>query len=127
MSKEYQGGMKNGLYHGQGELTDHITGATYKCQFKKGLKDGKGILTIPEAFVYNGQFKKDAFHGYGSLKYADGSYYKGDFWNGQIEGKGIFYYRNGKIYDGEFINGKKDGKGIEFDTVKPEKHHGFLG
>ena len=23
--------------------------------------------------------------------------------------------------------GKKDGKGIEFDTVKPEKHHGFLG
>ena len=23
--------------------------------------------------------------------------------------------------------GKRDGKGIEFDTVKPEKHHGFLG
>lgn len=112
MNREYTGVIKNGLFHGKGELTDSAAGYKYYGQFKKGLKDGKGIITWQNGDVYNGNFKRDVYHGYGSLKYFDGTHYNGEFWDGVIEGKGTCHYSNGNLYEGEFFKGKRDGKGV---------------
>ncbi|MEN9782030.1 MAG: hypothetical protein RL208_180, partial [Pseudomonadota bacterium] len=88
--KKYEGGFKNGKYHGKG--TEF---------FLNGQKE------------YEGGFKNGMYHGKGVWFYSDGEKgYEGEFENGKYHGKGVWFYSDGeKGYEGEFENGKYHGKG----------------
>jgi DNA polymerase-3 subunit epsilon len=113
MAKVYNGSLKDGLYHGKGELVDSIAGFTYKGDFKKGLMHGDGTVTWNNGYSYKGWFKDGLYHGKGHIKYSDGSEYIGEFEKGIIEGAGKLTNIDGSVYDGEFINGIKEGNGYQ--------------
>lgn len=84
----YEGGMIEGLIHGQGVLTS-AKGDRYKGQFKNGVPHGQGIMSFSEGGSYNGQLKEGVPHGQGVINFPDGSSYKGQFKEGKKYGQGV--------------------------------------
>ena len=44
-----------------------------------GKRNGKGILTIPDGFKYEGEWKDGKKHGEGTILFKDGSKMEGEF------------------------------------------------
>ena len=88
-------------------------GTNYEGQFKNGLRNGPGTMTIENGKkIYVGEFINDKFEGEGNMKFENGDEYKGQFENGLRNRHGIFTYENGKkIYEGKFKNDKFEGHG----------------
>lgn len=63
----YQGGIKNGIYHGKGHLT-RGNGDYYDGMFLEGKKSGLGKLKVGDA-LYEGEFLNDVKHGKGKITY----------------------------------------------------------
>lgn len=107
------GNTKNGV--GYKEENEHI----YVGEFKNGLCDGFGIMTIKRTnTVISGIFKDNKLNGFATAKCKDGYIiYEGNYQNNLRHGKGVTYYPNtDKVvsYDGEFNKGKKEGKGVSY-------------
>ena len=47
-------------------------GTVYKGDFKKGKKDGVGVLIKSDISEYKGQFQHNQFYGYGEYKIKNG-------------------------------------------------------
>ena len=60
-------------------------------------REGVGIWTKKDGFIYEGLWKNDKPNGKGRLIYMDGDYYVGDFKDARINGKGIY-----KIFNKQF-------------------------
>ena len=119
--------------NGKGTMI-YSTGHKYVGEFKNGIRDGQGFLTMPggrtleglflrndpiegtytfpDGKVYTGQWEFRERSGRGTLKYPDGRVYEGEFKSGLRTGKGVMIWPNGRRYEGDFVRGKRTGKGV---------------
>ena len=98
----YAGGCKNGLAHGDGVAKGT---AEYRGEFRKGMKDGKGVKTWPWGERYEGGFAEDRRSGKGMYIWDAaspwaGERYVGDYVADQRHGQGTYYWPNGDRFDG---------------------------
>jgi len=100
----YTGGYFAGVREGQG---------TYLYHGEKP-EDDDGDEAPPPRGQYEGGWKKGQKNGLGVMTYKDGSKYHGAWRDGKREGEGTFYYANGDIYSGAWQKGKKHGQGTYF-------------
>ena len=80
---EYNGGMKDGKWDGQGTLTQADV-FSYVGAWKDGDFDGQGTLTMTNVFSYVGAFKDGEFDGQGTLTGTDGQVEEGLFKKGKL-------------------------------------------
>lgn len=112
---KYDGGFKNGLFHGKGILTNYQNIKRYDGEFENSQYNGYGKLYEFGILKYEGQFKNGQFHGKGKFNYLQKKKsYEGNFENGKYNGFGILTDNN-KIYEGNFKNGNYNGFGRLYD------------
>eukprot|EP00930_Biecheleria_cincta_P018545 TRINITY_DN14407_c0_g1_i1.p1 TRINITY_DN14407_c0_g1~~TRINITY_DN14407_c0_g1_i1.p1 ORF type:complete len:434 (+),score=67.96 TRINITY_DN14407_c0_g1_i1:56-1357(+) len=75
------------------------------------LKDGHGLLMLPDGSWYDGQFRKDKKSGHGVYHYRKGSNYRGQWLDDQQHGQGRECWADGSTFEGQFAKGKKHGRG----------------
>lgn len=111
----YQGELKGGRPHGQGEFFykdgDYVKGVWNNGELKKCIQ-----YRWASGKVYEGDWVGGNMHGQGKLTYTDGRIYEGQFVNGLRDGKGVLTYPNGKKFVGEFKNDNKTEKGSMFNA-----------
>jgi hypothetical protein len=102
----YFGTLKDGKYHGKGEL--HLKdGNWYKGEYRNGKAHGKGTsYYAPRKRTDSGDYFDDRRKGYGEMTWENGMHYKGawDDIDEAAEWKGTMY-GNGKAERGKFIGG----------------------
>jgi hypothetical protein len=130
--------------NGKGTMV-YSTGHKYVGEFKNGMRDGVGFMslplgrtlealwrkndaiegtfTYPDGKIYIGQWQFRDRNGHGILKYSDGRIYEGGFKSGQREGKGIMIWPDGRSYVGDYVKGKRTGMG----TMAYPDGHMFVG
>ena len=91
----YEGGFRDGLFHGEGKLVYKNSGIVYEGQFRNGLRHGKGQVRFPSGQSYVGEFKRGDYHGQGVLLSSTGHKYEGSFEKGLISGPGKLTLRDG--------------------------------
>ena len=118
--------------NGRGTMV-YSTGHKYTGEFKNGMRDGEGFMTLPggrtlkglfrnnsifegtytypNGEVFTGQWEFQERNGLGTLKYADGRVYVGEFKDGLRHGKGTLTWPSGRKYEGDFVRGSRTGKG----------------
>jgi hypothetical protein len=118
--------------NGRGVM-EYSTGHKYTGEFRNGMRDGEGFMTMPggrtlkgrfqyntifegtytypDGKVYTGQWEMRERNGRGTLTYADGRVYDGEFKSGLRHGKGVMTWPSGRRYEGDFLRGKRTGKG----------------
>ena len=69
-------------------------------------KNGQGVETWPNGYIYKGEFKNSVWSGMGTLTFPDGSTYQGEWVNGFMNGEGTFTWANGEQKKGIWQNGK---------------------
>lgn len=147
----YHGELKDGLFHGRGEL-QWADGGSYVGKFQNGLMHGEGELIEPNGTRHKGLYQNGMMHGKGHIKFAEGGSYFGEFDQNQMTGEGMMVdaYGNqyqgqfesgmlvqgtekdsdGNVYEGSFKKGLLDGQGTLFtsegDTYKGEFEAGVL-
>ena len=87
----YVGYWDNGRQYNKGKVYDINNNLIYEGEYKKGVRDGKGICY-----------------------YQNGERYEGKFRNGKREGKGIFFWKDGSRWEGYFKNDEMNGEGIYY-------------
>jgi hypothetical protein len=107
----YEGDCKNGLAHGYGVAKGS---AEYQGEFRKGLKDGKGVKTWAWGDRYEGGFLNDRRHGKGMYVWGAaspwaGERYVGDYVADQREGHGTYYWPNGDRFEGVWKDDRRYG------------------
>lgn len=112
----YMGGMKEGLYHGYGELFGRRERLEFKGWFKDGKPDGEKVTQFNSKGKkeYVGSMINGVKEGYGEQYHFNGKLkYKGNFKdNGPDQDNAFQYSDNGKLnYNGDMKSGKKHGKG----------------
>lgn len=137
---QYEGGFKNGKFHGFGDYFDYTNDYSYKGNWVNGKKSGFGIQEdYANHTKYEGEWKNDVFHGkgkyiwenengvnyeeyngewkdgkrtgIGTYKWKDGNVYTGGFFENLLQGKGKFTWVSGNYYEGELKNDQFDGEG----------------
>ena len=98
---------KTGVYK-----VKYDNGDYYEGNFVGGKKDGKGVFTKANGYIYTGDFSKNAITGHELAKYTDGSSYEGEYVNGNREGTGKYTFSSGNIYEGTWKNNLMEGKGV---------------
>ncbi|OMJ94179.1 hypothetical protein SteCoe_2660 [Stentor coeruleus] len=105
----YKGNFYRNKKHGKGKLIWR-NGNWYEGDFIMGRIEGKGKQHIAD-YEYEGDFAGNKMDGFGVQTWKDGSRYEGMMKNGYRNGQGI-YINNTKTYNGNWKNGKENGKGI---------------
>lgn len=137
---QYEGGFKNGKFHGFGDYYDFTNKYSYKGNWVNGKKNGFGIEEdFTNKTKYEGEWKNDVFNGkgkftwqdqldlnyeeydgewkdgkrtgIGTYKWKDGTVYKGGFFENLLQGKGKLTWISGNYYEGELKNDVFDGVG----------------
>ena len=76
---KWSGGCKNGKAHGIGKVEKYLDGelvSTYDGEYKNGVREGHGRITLPSGTVKEGTFVNGQVTGEGTLTTEDGhSYY----------------------------------------------------
>ncbi|MEO6758305.1 MAG: caspase family protein, partial [Saprospiraceae bacterium] len=90
--------------------------STYSGQFVKGLRHGKGKMTLQNGNVYEGQFSNGHIQGQGNMTYTNGDRYVGSWMNDQPNGEGKYFFKTRERYEGQMVNGEFDGSGTMFYT-----------
>lgn len=83
----------------------------YTGQFRSGLREGRGKMTLPNGSLYEGQFVRGKIQGEGNMTYANGDKYMGTWANELPNGQGKYYFKSRERYEGHFLNGDFDGQG----------------
>ncbi|GAA6213243.1 hypothetical protein NBRC116602_29840 [Hyphomicrobiales bacterium 4NK60-0047b] len=91
----YKGNLKNGKFHGYGELQVLENGYVYDGLWFEGEKQGDAKVIYENGDHYEGNFAKDLPNGKGVLKTVFGEIYEGNFYNGQKHGLGTYLDANG--------------------------------
>jgi len=109
----YSGELLSGLRHGYGKFESPNEGLTYEGNWKKGLKNGNGIMK-KKGCMYEGNWKDGCIDGRGKLTWASGNIYKGDFVKGKLNGDGyMIWYNESKKYTGHWENNLQNGYGVQ--------------
>lgn len=87
-------------------------GTEYTGDWKNGLPEGDGRLTLPDGSMFVGAFHQGLPEGTGLLQDNDGTLYRGEWRQGLREGLGIMEYPNGNRYEGEWHANQRDGAGV---------------
>ncbi len=74
-------------------------------------KHGKGKITGPNGYIYEGEFKNDKYHGKGTTIMTNGMKHVGEYKNGLWNGQGSLTLPNGGKYEGNFKCSESSGKG----------------
>ena len=90
----------------------YSNGATYRGQYKDGLRHGKGVQIKADGSCYDGFWVKDKRSGQGRQLYKGGDVYTGEWKDDKSEGNGKFVHCDGTTYVGEWNNNKIHGEGI---------------
>ena len=91
-------------------------GFSYSGGMKNGLFDGEGKIKFDHGGVFSGEFKDGRFNGHGEYTDAEGNIiYTGSFVNGEIDGYGKYISPEGWVYEGNFKEGLFDGEGSVTD------------
>ncbi len=106
----YTGGFKKGQRNGFGVL-ETLGISKYKGQFKDGQMCGCAITTLPDGECLEGEFRDGKLHGQGKVKRPNGECLEGEFRHGKPHGQGKITLSNGKCAEGEFCDGKLHGQG----------------
>ena len=120
--RKYEGEFKDGLPNGQGTLT-LPDGKKYAGKFWAGETMGSGALISPDGEKYEGEFENFTLQDQGTLTLPDGTRYEGDFKDGVRHGEGIEISPDGTKYEGDFKNGVRYGQGTE-ENPDGEKYEG---
>ena len=83
-------------------LTKQLTKESGQVQ----KKNGQGVETWPNGYIYKGEFKNSEWSGIGILTFPDGSTYEGEWAKGFMNGKGTFTWADGSVKSGIWKNGK---------------------
>ncbi len=98
----YEGGCKDGLAEGYGEVKGR---AEYRGGFHAGRKQGHGVETWPSGDRYDGEFVADRKEGQGTYAWSPrgphaGESYSGGFVNDLRQGYGVYAWPSGDRYAG---------------------------
>lgn len=66
-------------------------GATYQGQYKRGQRNGLGVLITQDGQVYSGNWANDLRNGRGHAFYVNGDYYQGQFLDNHKHGQGSLF------------------------------------
>lgn len=99
----------NGLLNGDGEIRSEEY--MYVGEFRHGMFNGKGRLTILGQSIYEGDFLNGVATGKAAITYENGSHYKGDVLAYDMQGLGTLTYANGDHYIGMFTKNSMNGDG----------------
>ncbi|XP_053567902.1 MORN repeat-containing protein 2 [Bombina bombina] len=87
----------------EGECTKTLSGSLER--------NGTGVHTSQQGFVYLGSWKNDKMNGIGKLKHPSGAVYEGEFLDNMFHGKSTYTFPNGARYIGIFNQNKMEGEG----------------
>jgi hypothetical protein len=102
----WSGGCKNGKAHGIGKVEKYMDGeliSTYEGEYKNGIREGHGRITLPSGTVKEGTFVNGQMTGEGTLTTEDGHSYSGHFVNNRMHGVGKLKMANGSSFEGWFV------------------------
>jgi len=110
----YQGGCKDGLADGYGEINGV---SSYRGDFLAGKKHGKGIKVMPNGDRYEGDFRDDYRQGHGVYVWGGktpwaGNRYEGEYKRDLRDGHGIYQWASGDRYDGEWKSDLRMGQSV---------------
>ena len=114
---QYEGGFKNGKFHGFGDYYDNTNKYYYKGNWENGKKSGFGVEDdYANDIKYEGEWKNDVYHGKGKITWQgqlDLNYeeYDGEWKNGKRTGNGTYKWKEGMVYKGGFFENLLNGKG----------------
>ena len=77
-------------------LTKQLTKESGQVQ----KKNGQGVETWPNGYIYKGEFKNSEWSGIGILTFPDGSTYEGEWYKDERHGNGKKSYSSGEFYEG---------------------------
>lgn len=79
-----------------------VIGKKYEGSFKKGKKEGYGVLVDGKGYKYEGMWQSDKFNGKGKLTKSDGiELHEGVFVDGKLHcDQGKIRFQNGDVYEG---------------------------
>jgi hypothetical protein len=103
---EFHGSMKDGRPDGHGRYFDR-TGITAEGEWKNGLLDGPGRLTLPGGDEYAGQMRAGKANGSGRYVDVTGEIFEGRFVDGLREGPGTTTLPDGSSYRSQWVAGKE--------------------
>lgn len=116
----YRGYIKDGAFHGQGELR-FSNGDVYEGEFKKDMRDGHGIFQTKDQTVIRGN--NNTSTSVGEKKNFTLLRYTGPWVEDRREGEwGIAAYSNGDTYEGPFLANRPDttkSKAINGESALP--------
>eukprot|EP01135_Chromosphaera_perkinsii_P006260 Nk52_evm2s478 gene=Nk52_evmTU2s478 len=107
----YSGEFLNGLRHGMGTFVSVSRRIQYEGEWKKGKREGKGVLRLKDHSLYDGEFRENMRHGKGQLMYGDQNEYDGGWVSDLFGGKGAFTFKDFTCYDGQWVQGRFHGFG----------------
>ena len=85
---------------------------SYIGEWKKGRRDGLGLLYLENNIKYMGYFSENIVKGYGRLWQEGGDFYQGYWKNFEASGLGIYKATSGECYDGEWQGNLQHGFGV---------------
>lgn len=92
-------------------------GFTYIGEWKNGMRDGFGVLSLKDISKYIGEFKENVVFGFGILYDSEKGKSVGYWDDFKANGLGYYIAANGCSSKGNWINDRLDGYGIEIDLV----------
>lgn len=104
----YTGDFRDGLFHGEGELT-WPDGRHYQGGFREGMLGGRGKFTYADGCIYEGVFAEGDFNGPGTYT-CDDTIWAGNFQQGDLA-EGTITWAGFGIYTGELQDFQPHGKG----------------
>lgn len=107
----YEGEWVKGVKEGHGTLSDPNAGLVYAGQFRADLRHGRGVFTAADGEVYDGEWHEGVKQGDGRLLIGGRTVYEGQFVAGHIEGWGVLTEEDGDSYEGQFVQGEREGRG----------------
>ena len=125
-SARYRGELSaDGQREGEGTYTYENTFYTYAGQWRNGVKDGRGKLSLADGGWYEGDFMAGEICGQGTRLKATGERYVGSFVDGEMSGVGRIERVDGSVYTGHFVSNRYDGDGrLEVSRGSAEVYEG---
>ena len=116
-SNTYIGEADYGIRYGRGAFIFEREGTVYIGYWDKGFQfvRGKVFDKKDNKLIFEGEYKKGLKDGKGVYNYRGGEKYDGMFVNGLKEGKGVFTWSDGLRWDGTFKNDELNGEGTFYD------------
>ncbi|MEE0928223.1 MAG: hypothetical protein UIG59_03440, partial [Acutalibacteraceae bacterium] len=100
----YEGALKDGKFHGQGEYiySNHRYTRKYKGEWMKGDIIGLGTMEYINGDRYEGEWDQNRFDGLGTYHFRNGDTYEGIWREGYFYYKGKLTLSDGTVFEGKF-------------------------